>query len=146
MTHPHFSAHHEQDTNSFQAMLSDRDAEAGVGVEDGATVVDGNIDDMLVDQLIDRDEIGNEAGNETHMGHQALAEHGHNIGAEGSGNSIGNASTTIYNILERERQESHVHGDGMTMAAARAAQDIIPRIGIELQMEIDMDGAGSNGT
>ncbi|ESZ96160.1 hypothetical protein SBOR_3435 [Sclerotinia borealis F-4128] len=111
----HFDTHHEHDTDSFQAMLRDRDAD-GVLEDDGGSGADGDINDMLMDP--DEVEInvegqsgdftavdGNHIGGHVHVSHNGTMDHP-------MGDKI---------------HESHED----VMATARAAQEMILRAGIE---------------
>lgn len=110
--HPHFDTHHEHDPNSFQAMLENRDVDVDVDADadvegggSGVDGVDGDIDDMLVDQ----DEVDGQ------MGDDEVAED-HRI------NGI-NSDGTMNDIMENGRRKS----SDDVMATARAAQEMITR-------------------
>ncbi|KAF7883783.1 hypothetical protein EAF00_011095 [Botryotinia globosa] len=114
--HQHFDAHHEHDTDSFQAMLENRDVDVDGGVGDGGTGVDGDIDDMLVDQ----DEVEVE-----HIGDIETVDNN-------AGGDI-NTDETMNDSMGNERHKSHDD----VMATARLAQEMISR-GV-------MDGNGGEG-
>ncbi|KAB8293086.1 hypothetical protein EYC80_007445 [Monilinia laxa] len=108
----HFETHHEHDTNSFQAMLGDRDADVDGVVEDERSVVDGDIDDMLVDQ--------DEVEVEGQLGDLGTVED-HNLVGDVISNKM------VDDTIGNERHKS----DDDVMATARAAQEMISGAVIE---------------
>ncbi|CAD6455896.1 a162954e-9f27-4c4d-8a0f-04a9f9d45796 [Sclerotinia trifoliorum] len=128
--HPHFEAHHAHETDSFQAMLGDRDdadVDADAHVEDVENGVDGDINDMLIDH--DEVEI------ERQVGDIGTSEHHHHIGGEINHNSSmsevmgdgdGNGNGKLKSHHDGDENQEH-EDEKHVMATARAAQDMISR-------------------